>query len=138
MSISMHAANEASKDQTKRGGKRILKEVLARYVPRALTDRPKRGFGVPVGDWLRGALRPWAEDPLSESRLRGEGLLDPPAVRRLWDQHLTRWRNHTNVLWAILIFQAWKSHEQASDASPVEAGARSAVPATEVARLSRA
>jgi len=62
---------------------------------------------VPIDDWLRGSLRDWAEDLISEQRLREHGYLDPAAVRKLWDQHLCRWRNHSNILWPILMFQAW-------------------------------
>ncbi len=91
----------------KEGGKRVLRSVLERYVPRELTDRPKRGFGVPIDDWLRGALRDWAENLISVQRLRDDGFLEPAAVRQLWDQHLCRWRNHSNILWPILMFQAW-------------------------------
>ncbi len=89
------------------GGKRVLRNVLERYVPRELTDRPKRGFGVPIDDWLRGTLRDWAEDLISEQRLREHGYLNPAAVRKLWDQHLCQWRNHSNILWPILMYQAW-------------------------------
>jgi len=91
----------------KEGGKRVLRNVLERYVPREFTDRPKRGFGVPIDDWLRGKLRDWAEDLISERRLREHGYLDPVAVRKIWEQHLCRWRNHSNILWPILMFQAW-------------------------------
>lgn len=91
----------------KGGGKRVLRSVLERYVPREFTDRPKRGFGVPVDDWLRGPLRDWVEELISEQRLREQGFLEPAAVRQLWAQHLCRWRNHSNILWSILMFQAW-------------------------------
>lgn len=91
----------------KEGGKRVLRSVLERYVPREFTDRPKRGFGVPVADWLRGPLRDWVEDLISEQRLREQGFLEPAAVRQLWAQHLCGWRNHSNILWSILMFQAW-------------------------------
>jgi len=89
------------------GGKRVLRSVLERYVPREFTDRPKRGFSVPIDDWLRGPLRDWVEDLISEQRLREQGFLEPAAVRQLWAQHLCRWRNHANILWPILMFQAW-------------------------------
>ncbi|VAW79911.1 Asparagine synthetase [glutamine-hydrolyzing] [hydrothermal vent metagenome] len=91
----------------KEGGKRVLRSVLERYVPREFTDRPKRGFGVPIDDWLRGPLRDWAEDLISEQRLREQGFLESTAIRQLWAQHLCRWRNHSNILWPILMFQTW-------------------------------
>lgn len=91
----------------KQGGKRILRDVLARYVPPSLTERPKQGFSVPVAEWLRGPLRDWAEDYLTEERLARQGLFEPAQVRRLWDQHRSGWRKHTKVVWAILAFQMW-------------------------------
>jgi asparagine synthase (glutamine-hydrolysing) len=89
------------------GGKRILRHLLERYVPRELSERPKRGFSVPVSDWLRGPLRDWAETLLNEKHLREQGLLRPEPVRRIWRQHLVGWRDHTNVLWSILMLQGW-------------------------------
>ncbi len=89
------------------GGKRILKDILKRHIPQALFDRPKRGFSVPIADWLRGPLRTWAEDLLSRTTLVQQGIFYPDAVRQVWEQHLCRWRNHTNLLWAILMFQTW-------------------------------
>jgi asparagine synthase (glutamine-hydrolysing) len=94
--------------------------MLARYVPPALTERPKTGFGVPISDWVRGPLREWAESLLDERRLRDEGLLKPEAVTRMWRQHLSGWRDHQQLLWTILMFQAW--HEsRAKGSSPAGA-----------------
>jgi asparagine synthase (glutamine-hydrolysing) len=90
-----------------RSGKRVLKDVLSRYVPRELIDRPKRGFGVPVGSWILGPLREWAEDQLSTARLEKEGIFEPKKVRQLWAQHVCGWANHSEVLWSILMFQSW-------------------------------
>ena len=88
-------------------GKRVLRRVLERHVPRALVERPKMGFGIPLGAWLRTGLRPWAESLLDEKRLREHGLLDAVAVSRLWQEHLSGRRDHQYLLWNCLIFQAW-------------------------------
>jgi asparagine synthase (glutamine-hydrolysing) len=87
--------------------KLALRQVLYRYLPPEMVERPKMGFGVPVGKWLRGPLRCWAETLLDESRLRQEGFLEPAPVRRVWRQHLSGERNGEAQLWAILMFQAW-------------------------------
>lgn len=87
-------------------GKWVLREVLARHVPRALVERPKQGFSVPLASWLRGPLRDWAEDLLDPSQLGAP--LAPGPVRRMWREHLNGHRNFAYGLWNILMFEAWR------------------------------
>jgi asparagine synthase (glutamine-hydrolysing) len=92
-----------------RQGKWILRQLLRRHVPRELTDRPKMGFTVPVGEWLRGPLREWAEDMLDEAALRRDGFFQPARVRELLREHLDGRQDRERQLWNLLMFQAWKN-----------------------------
>ena len=94
-------------------GKWILRQLLYREAPRELFERPKTGFGIPVGAWLRGPLRPWAEALLDEARLTREGYFDAARIRQRWKQHLNGRRDSTQALWAVLMFQAWLEAETA-------------------------
>ena len=89
-------------------GKWLLRRILERHVPHTLTSRAKTGFSLPIGDWLRGPLRDWAEDLLDPSGLAQDGMLDPGPVLDVWRAHLKGHRNYTNQIWAVLMFQAWR------------------------------
>lgn len=90
-----------------REAKWLLKQVLQKYVPRTMIDRPKMGFGIPIGQWLRGPLRGWAEDLLAEDRLKRDGILDPHLVRAQWVRHIDGLSEGVDSLWQVLAFQAW-------------------------------
>ena len=87
--------------------KRVLREVLGRYVPGNLIDRPKVGFGVPLDRWLRGPLREWAESSLCRSKLENDGFFNVEAIQKTWQEHMSGKRNHHNQLWAVLMFNQW-------------------------------
>jgi asparagine synthase (glutamine-hydrolysing) len=89
-------------------GKWLLRQLLYRYVPRELVERPKAGFAVPIDAWLRGPLREWAEHLLGEARLRREGWFRPEPIRQAWAEHLSGRRNWQHQLWTVLMFQSWQ------------------------------
>jgi asparagine synthase (glutamine-hydrolysing) len=86
----------------------ILRRILHRYVPRALVERPKMGFGIPLGEWLRGPLRDWAESLLNEQRLREAGLVDAALVGRIWREHRQGRGNWQYALWNVLMLETWR------------------------------
>jgi asparagine synthase (glutamine-hydrolysing) len=88
-------------------GKRTLRTLLSRNVPPRLTDRPKMGFAVPIGEWLRGPLRDWAEALLAPDRIRGDGIFLMKPIRAKWHEHLSGQENWEDDLWDVLMFQAW-------------------------------
>ncbi|MDE2580113.1 MAG: asparagine synthase (glutamine-hydrolyzing), partial [Rhodospirillales bacterium] len=98
-------------------GKWLLRRVLRRYVPDALFERPKHGFNLPIGSWLAGPLRDWAEDLLAPQRLREQGLLDPERVQLSWRRHLRGRGDHAHALWAALMVSAWVSNRPALPAA---------------------
>ncbi len=84
-----------------------LRQILKRYLPEVAFERPKLGFGIPIGEWMRGPMKDWVEDMLSEDRLRADGFFQPEVVRREWEQHLSGRFNRQYSLWSVLMFQSW-------------------------------
>ena len=93
-----------------------LRQVLYKYVPARMVDRPKMGFGIPVGEWLRGPLRDWCDALLTPDRLAEEGFLDHETVCRIWHEHLSGRRNWQYLLWDVLMFEAWLERQGACHA----------------------
>ncbi|OGI10774.1 MAG: asparagine synthase (glutamine-hydrolyzing) [Candidatus Margulisbacteria bacterium GWF2_35_9] len=89
----------------------ILRQILYKHIPKELIERPKAGFAIPVGDWLRGPLRQWAESLLNEARIKEEGYFDSNYIQSKWQEHLSGKRNNTSFLWSVLMFQSWLENE---------------------------
>jgi asparagine synthase (glutamine-hydrolysing) len=98
-------------------GKLLLREVLQEFVPAAIVVRPKQGFGIPVGAWIKGPLRDWAESLLDERRLRAEGFLAPGPIRRKWEEHLAGTHDRQNEIWCAIVFQEWLANTRATRAT---------------------
>ncbi|MYN11828.1 asparagine synthase (glutamine-hydrolyzing) [Pusillimonas sp. TS35] len=94
-------------------GKWLLRQILYKHVPPELIERPKKGFSVPLGDWLRGPLREWAESLLAHDRLQNDGYLHPGPIRAAWQRHLAGKSDNAGKLWNVLMFQAWLAGERA-------------------------
>jgi len=103
---------------SKGGSKWILREILYKYVPRSLIERPKMGFGVPIDRWLRGPLRDWAENLLSVKSLLDPGLFNVDGIREKWREHCSGDRNWQYLLWDVLVFQDWHLQHQSGRRAP--------------------
>ncbi|MDQ1239933.1 MAG: hypothetical protein QG577_2119, partial [Thermodesulfobacteriota bacterium] len=109
------AANVPTNMKIRNGsGKWILKKILRKYIPLDLTERPKMGFGVPVGEWLRGPLKSWCEDLLNHDEVLTESILDVNIIQRLWKEHLSRQWDRSGQLWGILMFRSWLTEAKRS------------------------
>jgi asparagine synthase (glutamine-hydrolysing) len=97
----------------------LLRQVLHKYVPRSLIERPKSGFSVPIGDWLRGSLREWADDLLNPRTL-GDGLFDTARISEKWTAHQAGTRNWQHALWNVLMFEAWRREFLGSETASVD------------------
>lgn len=93
-------------------GKAILRKLLYQHAPKRLFDRPKAGFAVPVGAWIKGPLKPWADDLLNSSAIKKQGYFDPAMIESRWKSHLNGERDSTQALWTVLMFQSWLAAEQ--------------------------
>jgi asparagine synthase (glutamine-hydrolysing) len=91
----------------------LIRQVLSKYLPGTMFERPKMGFGLPIDQWLRGPMRDWAESLLDEKVLRDQGFFDPNPIRQKWQEHLSGVNNWQYQLWSILIFQAWLEEQEA-------------------------
>jgi len=107
-----------------RTGKLLLREVLQEFVPAAIVERPKQGFGIPVGAWVKGPLRDWAESLLDEGRLREEGFLAPAPIRRKRAEHLAGTHDRQNEIWCAIVFQEWLANTRESRASALSTAAQ--------------
>ena len=90
----------------------ILRQLLNKYIPKEMLDRPKTGFSIPLDSWLRGPLRDWAEDLLDERKLKQQNFLDPDIIKVGWDEHLSGQKDWSKDLWNILMFLSWQNQNQ--------------------------
>jgi asparagine synthase (glutamine-hydrolysing) len=108
-------------------GKHILRQLLYREAPRRLFERPKAGFGIPVGEWIRGPLRPWAEELLDRQALESQGWFDPAAIESRRRDHMSGKRDSGTALWSILMFQAWIRAQSSAEKMPFQDSNKGAV-----------
>ena len=88
-------------------GKLILKELLCKYLPKDYVYRPKKGFGVPINEWLRGPLKNWAEELLKGNEIKDQNHFDLKKIEKIWDDHINKKKDNTSTIWSILMWQAW-------------------------------
>ena len=103
---------ELLRDPATGQGKQVLRNVLYRHVPKELVDRPKKGFSVPIGDWLKTPeLKSWAEDLIAEDKLKREGYLNPKVVQKIWSDFTKEGGAYQPLIWYILMFEQWLNYD---------------------------
>jgi hypothetical protein len=100
-------------------GKHLVRRLLEGMVPRELVERPKAGFALPIGEWIKGPLRPWAEDLLDSDLIKSQGWFDAERIAQRWRQHLSGKRNSSAAIWGILMFQSWVAAQHGREPEPV-------------------
>ena len=93
-------------------GKIILKELLCKYLPKEYVYRPKKGFGVPIKEWLKGPLKDWAEELLKGNEIKDQNYFSLKKIDNLWDDHINKKTDNTNILWSILMWQLWMNNNK--------------------------
>ena len=104
-------ANKIKSKSNKIHTKSILRDIVSDRIPAEIINRPKEGFGIPISDWLRGGLKEWAEDLLSEDMVKKHNILDFSEVSSLWISHQKKEKDNSHKLWSILVLQNWLSCE---------------------------
>ena len=89
-----------------------MRDILNKYIPKKIVDRPKAGFGIPIDDWLRTTLKDWANDHICEQKIKNQGYFDYNQIKKVWETHQKKESNNHHQIWNILMFQSWLEKEK--------------------------